>query len=89
MSSLDITTTLSPSSTWVKRFYAWVEERFPLVQGILIAVMMATFMLMQVPRSAVCAERISEVLATETFVRRSPDPRPLGAVQSPSQRSTR
>ena len=39
MSSLDITTTLSPSSTWVKRFYAWIEERFPLVQGILIAVM--------------------------------------------------
>ncbi|MAY98860.1 ABC transporter ATP-binding protein [uncultured Nocardioides sp.] len=44
---------------------------------ILMSVMMATFMLMQVPRSAVCAERISEVLATETFVRRSPDPRPL------------
>ena len=39
MSSSSIATTLSPSSTWVKRFYAWVEERFPLVQGILIAVM--------------------------------------------------
>ena len=44
---------------------------------ILMSVMMATFMLMQVPRSAVCAERISEVLTTETSVRRSPDPRPL------------
>jgi ATP-binding cassette subfamily B protein len=44
---------------------------------ILMSVMMATFMLMQVPRSAVCAERIAEVLATETSVRRSTDPRPL------------
>lgn len=44
---------------------------------ILMSVMMATFMLMQVPRSAVCAERISEVLTTETSVRRRPDPRPL------------
>lgn len=44
---------------------------------ILMSVMMATFMLMQVPRSAVCADRISEVLATETSVRRSLDPRPL------------
>ncbi|MCK5929817.1 MAG: ABC transporter ATP-binding protein [Nocardioides sp.] len=44
---------------------------------ILMSVMMATFMLMQVPRSAVCAERISEVLTTETSVRRSADPRPL------------
>jgi ATP-binding cassette subfamily B protein len=44
---------------------------------ILMSVMMATFMLMQVPRSAVCAERITEVLATETSVRRSTDPRPL------------
>ena len=43
---------------------------------ILMSVMMATFMLMQVPRSAVCAERITEVLATETSVRRSPAPRP-------------
>jgi ATP-binding cassette subfamily B protein len=44
---------------------------------ILMSVMMATFMLMQVPRSAVCAERISEVLTAETSVRRSADPRPL------------
>ncbi len=44
---------------------------------ILMSVMMATFMLMQVPRSAVCAELISEVLTTETSVRRSADPRPL------------
>ena len=44
---------------------------------ILMSVMMATFMLMQVPRSAVCAERISEVLTTETSVRRSAAPRPL------------
>jgi ATP-binding cassette subfamily B protein len=42
---------------------------------ILMSVMMATFMLMQVPRSAVCAERITEVLDTETSVRRSPAPR--------------
>ncbi|WP_019870840.1 ABC transporter ATP-binding protein [Salinispora oceanensis] len=35
---------------------------------ILMAVMMATFMLMMVPRAAVCAERVSEVLATETSV---------------------
>ena len=44
---------------------------------ILMAVMMATFMLMMVPRAAVCAERIQEVLDTESSVvaarrRRSP-----------------
>ena len=44
---------------------------------ILMSVMMATFMLMQVPRSAVCAERITEVLETSTSVRRSEAPRPL------------
>ena len=44
---------------------------------ILMSVMMATFMLMQVPRSAVCAERITEVLTTDTSVRRSREPRPL------------
>ena len=44
---------------------------------ILMSVMMATFMLMQVPRSAVCAERISEALTTDTSVRRSREPRPL------------
>ncbi|MCL8024614.1 ABC transporter ATP-binding protein [Nocardioides bruguierae] len=36
---------------------------------ILMSVMMATFLFMQIPRSAVCADRISEVLATESSVR--------------------
>jgi ATP-binding cassette subfamily B multidrug efflux pump len=35
---------------------------------ILMSVMMATFMLMMIPRSAVCAERITEVLDTESSV---------------------
>ncbi|MGK5738320.1 ABC transporter ATP-binding protein [Micromonospora sp. URMC 103] len=35
---------------------------------ILMAVMMATFMLMMVPRAAVCAERIGEVLDTDSSV---------------------
>ncbi|QES15287.1 multidrug ABC transporter ATP-binding protein [Streptomyces venezuelae] len=35
---------------------------------IVMAVMMATFMFMMVPRAEVCAERIEEVLATETSV---------------------
>ncbi len=35
---------------------------------ILMSVMMASFMLMMVPRAAVCAERIDEVLATESSV---------------------
>jgi ATP-binding cassette subfamily B multidrug efflux pump len=35
---------------------------------ILMSVMMGTFMLMQVPRSAVCADRIGEVLDTPTSV---------------------
>ncbi len=35
---------------------------------ILMSVMMATFMLMQVPRSAVCADRITEVLDTRSSV---------------------
>jgi ATP-binding cassette subfamily B multidrug efflux pump len=35
---------------------------------IVMSVMMATFMLMMVPRSAVCADRISEVLDTESSV---------------------
>jgi ATP-binding cassette subfamily B protein len=35
---------------------------------ILMAVMMATFMLIMVPRAAVCAERISEVLGTASSV---------------------
>ncbi|HLP22990.1 MAG TPA: ABC transporter ATP-binding protein [Microbacteriaceae bacterium] len=36
---------------------------------ILMSVMMATFMAVMVPRAAVCADRIGEVLATETTVR--------------------
>jgi len=36
---------------------------------ILMSVMMATFMLMMVPRAAVCAERIAEVLDTSSSVR--------------------
>jgi ATP-binding cassette subfamily B protein len=35
---------------------------------ILMSVMMATFMVMMVPRASVCAERITEVLETETSV---------------------
>ena len=35
---------------------------------IVMSVMMATFMMMMIPRSAVCADRISEVLDTETSV---------------------
>ena len=43
---------------------------------ILMSVMMATFMLMQVPRSAVCADRIAEVLDTDSSVVPSADPVP-------------
>ena len=39
---------------------------------ILMAVMMATFMLVLVPRASVCADRIQEVLDTESSVRRRP-----------------
>jgi ATP-binding cassette subfamily B multidrug efflux pump len=41
---------------------------------ILMSVMMSTFMLVQVPRSAVCADRIAEVLDTGTSVPPSPTP---------------
>lgn len=41
---------------------------------ILISVMMATFMVMMVPRASVCAERITEVLDTETSVARPAAP---------------
>ncbi len=41
---------------------------------ILMSVMMATFMLMQVPRSAVCADRIGEVLDTASSVVPAADP---------------
>ena len=45
---------------------------------ILMSVMMATFMLMMVPRAAVCAERIVEVLDTEPSV--VPPERPVSRV---------
>ncbi|MDP9093713.1 MAG: ABC transporter ATP-binding protein/permease [Actinomycetota bacterium] len=41
---------------------------------ILMSVMMATFMLMMVPRAAVCAERIEEVLQTDPSVVLAADP---------------
>ncbi|WKX71129.1 ABC transporter ATP-binding protein [Streptomyces sp. XD-27] len=44
---------------------------------ILMAVMMATFMFIMVPRAEVCAERVQEVLDTETSVRPPADPIPL------------
>jgi ATP-binding cassette subfamily B protein len=46
---------------------------------ILMSVMMATFMLMMVPRSSVCGDRISEVLATDSSVVPAADPLPLDA----------
>jgi ATP-binding cassette subfamily B multidrug efflux pump len=49
---------------------------------ILMSIMMATFMLVMVPRAAVCAERLTEVLDTETSVVPPTDPvteRPLRA----------
>ena len=54
---------------------------------ILMSVMMATFMFMMVPRAEVCAERIEEVLGTESSVMppagRSPaaPARPAGAAR--------
>jgi len=47
---------------------------------ILMAVMMATFMLVMVPRAAVCADRISEVLDTESSV--VPPAEPVTAVEA-------
>jgi ATP-binding cassette, subfamily B, multidrug efflux pump len=41
---------------------------------ILMSVMMATFMLMMVPRASVCGDRIAEVLGTETSVERAAEP---------------
>ncbi|GAB3384362.1 ABC transporter ATP-binding protein [Amycolatopsis echigonensis] len=46
---------------------------------ILMAVMMATFMFMMVPRAEVSAERITEVLDTESSVRLPAEPLPAGA----------
>jgi ATP-binding cassette subfamily B protein len=52
---------------------------------ILMAVMMATFMTMMIPRAAVCAERIVEVLDTESSVvlpvRPVTPPAPTGALE--------
>ena len=47
---------------------------------ILMSVMMATFMLIMVPRAAVCAERIVEVLDTQSSV--TPAPHPVTDVPS-------
>jgi ATP-binding cassette subfamily B protein len=47
---------------------------------ILMSVMMATFMMVMVPRAAVCAERIGEVLGTETSV--TPPLRPVHAASA-------
>jgi ATP-binding cassette subfamily B multidrug efflux pump len=41
---------------------------------ILMSVMMATFMLVMIPRASVCADRITEVLDTETSVVRPSEP---------------
>ena len=47
----------------------------------LMAVMMATFISMLIPRAAVCAERIKEVLDTESSVRPPADPAPAPALR--------
>jgi len=47
---------------------------------ILMSVMMATFMAIMIPRAAVCAERITEVLDTESSVK--PPPHPVRDVQA-------
>jgi ATP-binding cassette subfamily B protein len=48
---------------------------------ILMSVMMATFMLIMVPRASVCADRIAEVLDTDSSV--VPDPEPVTALPAP------
>jgi ATP-binding cassette subfamily B protein len=50
---------------------------------IVMSVMMATFMMMMIPRSAVCADRIMEVLDTDTSV-----PAPAEAVHDLPERGT-
>ncbi len=52
---------------------------------IVMSVMMATFMMMQIPRSAVCADRIVEVLDTDTSV---PAPSPDEVVTELPERGT-
>jgi ATP-binding cassette, subfamily B, multidrug efflux pump len=49
---------------------------------ILMAVMMATFISMMIPRAAVCAERIKEVLDTESSVRPPAAPAPEPTVRA-------
>ncbi|MEO9329403.1 ABC transporter ATP-binding protein [Gordonia aurantiaca] len=51
------------------------------VMQILISVMMASFLAMMAPRAAVCAERITEVLDTETSVH--PPAEPIGFAEHP------
>ncbi|HEV2779413.1 MAG TPA: ABC transporter ATP-binding protein [Actinophytocola sp.] len=50
---------------------------------ILMSVMMATFISMMIPRAAVCAERITEVLDTEPSV--TPPPEPVRALTTRAQ----
>jgi ATP-binding cassette, subfamily B, multidrug efflux pump len=50
---------------------------------ILMSVMMATFMLMMIPRAAVCADRISEVLDTDSSV--APPAKPVRSVSVRAQ----
>ena len=54
---------------------------------ILMSVMMATFLLMIAPRAAVCAERIQEVLDTESSV--VPPPHPVTELSATGARSFR
>lgn len=46
---------------------------------ILMSVMMATFVVVMIPRAAVCSDRIIEALDTESTVTAPADPEPLGA----------
>jgi ATP-binding cassette subfamily B protein len=50
---------------------------------ILMSVMMATFMLMMVPRASVCADRIAEVFDTQSSV--VPDPHPVTELTGPGE----
>ena len=51
------------------------------VMQIVMSVMMSTFMLMMVPRAAVCATRITEVMETESSVR--PPQEPVSELKQP------
>ena len=50
---------------------------------VLMAVMMATFMFVMVPRAEACAERIDEVLGTEPSVLPAPNPVPVDQARGP------